>query len=103
MPRKEPVQLRSKQQRDKFNDPTGPEPEWREIPGGAVVVPRNSQDYEQRGPIVVSGFMVVVSTRQVAIDDTDEVRIRGRIYQIEGEIADYGAGKPRLFYTMRAN
>lgn len=99
MPRKEPIELRSQQERDRFNDPVGPAPEWRQVPG-AIVVPRNSQDYEQRGPVIVSGFMVVVGPK-VEVDASDEVRVRGKVHQIEGEIGDYGSRK--IFYTERAN
>lgn len=99
MPAKESIQVRSQRELDQFNDPIGPEPEWRTIPG-ATVAPRGSQDYEQRGAIVISGFMVAVPS-SVELENTDEFRIRGQVYQVEGEIGDYGRRK--IFYTMRAN
>lgn len=45
---------------DRFNDPTGPVPPWREVPG-ATVVPRNSEEDERRGPIVIAGMMVALN------------------------------------------
>lgn len=99
MPRRETIEVRSQRELDRFNDPIGPEPAWRAIPG-ATVVPRSSQDYEQRGAIVISGFMVVVPSAE-RVEDTDEIRIRGEVYQVDGAIGDYGRRK--IFYTMRPN
>jgi hypothetical protein len=100
MPRKEPIRLKAKQPEDRFGDPEGPEPQWRDVPGGAIVVPRSSQDYEQRGPIVVSGYMIVVGPK-VAVEHNDQVEVRGEVHDIEGDIADYRTRK--LFYTIQAS
>ena len=107
MARKEPIRVRPQRELDRFNDPIGPVPQWRTIPG-AVVVPRNSQDYEQRGAIVIKGFMVAlpsvvsdVDGQRVTLHDTDEFEIRGEVHQVEGAIGDYG--RRVIFYTERAN
>jgi hypothetical protein len=102
VPRKESIWVRSARAEDEFGDPIGPAMSWREIPG-ATVVPRESQDYEQRGSIIIRGFMVALgpTTSDTLVVDTDEVQIRGDVYQIEGAIGDYI--KKRIFYTMRAN
>lgn len=107
MARKETIEVRPIGELDRFNDPVGPPATWQEIPG-ATVVPRNSQDYEQRGPVVVEGFLVVVPSpvrdvagQAVPLRDNWEVRARGEVYQIEGAIADYG--RKIMFYLMRAS
>lgn len=101
MPRKEPIQLRSKPQRDRFNDPIGPEPQWRDVPGGAVVVPRTTiNEDDRRGEIVIGGFMIVVGPK-VAVEHSDQVRVRGEVHDIEGDVADFRTRK--LFYTKRPN
>lgn len=107
MPRKETIKIRHAREEDRFGDPQGPVPAWIVIPG-ATVVPRQSQDYEQRGAIVISGFMVALpgvikdtTGQTVELADSDEVEIRGEVYQVDGAIGDYG--KKIIFYTMRAN
>jgi hypothetical protein len=95
----ENIKLRAARPEDEFGDPTGPVPEWRTV-RARNVVPRSSDDYEQRGTIIISGFMIVVSS-SVEVDAQDEVEVRGKIYQIDGEIGDYG--RKKLFYVTRAN
>lgn len=99
MPKKETIQVRPPRARDDDGDPWGPEPAWVDIPG-ATVVPRESQDYEQRGPIIISGFMVAVGPAAV-VGDNYEVKVRGEVYQIEGAVGDYG--KRKIFYVSRPN
>ena len=99
MATKENIRLRSARAKDKFGDPTGPVPAWRTVER-CTVVPRESQDYEQRGEIIISGFMVVVAS-SVEVDAQDEVEVRGKVYQIDGEIGDYG--RKKVFYVTRAN
>lgn len=99
MPKKETIRIRPGRPTDRFNDPIGPVPEWVDIPG-ATVVPRTSTEDEQRGPVIISGFMVVVGPA-VAVRHTDELEIRGKIHQIDGEIGDYGRRK--IFYTKRVS
>ena len=72
------------------------------------MVPRESQDYEQRGSIIIKGFMVALPGtvrdnlgQVVEIEDTDEVEVRGEVHQIDGAVGDYV--KRIIFYTMRAN
>lgn len=107
MARKESIEVRPGRPRDRFNDPTGPVPDWRTI-NGATVVPRSSNEDDSRGPIVISGFMVVVPslTRDsegelIPLTSDWEFRIRGEVYQVEGEIADYG--RKKITNTMRAS
>lgn len=100
MPQKESIWVRPPRATDDFNDPLpGPEIEWREIPG-ATVVPRGSGDFEQRGPIIISGFMVKLNG-SAEVADTDEVKVRGIEHQIDGVVGDYG--KAKIFYTIRVN
>lgn len=106
MAKKETIRLRPGRELDRFNDPVGPEPAWHSVPG-AIVVPRNSQEYEQRGPIIIAGYMialppVIKDTSGTTLDLTDtwEVEVRGDVHQIEGAIGDYG--KRIIFYTQRA-
>ena len=100
MAQKETIRIRSARPTDRFNDPIGPVPAWRDVPG-ATVVPRESQDYEQRGPIIIVGFMIRVGPTVVVVD-TDEVEVRGEVYQIEGAVADY-LRKGKIFYVTRAS
>lgn len=107
MAKKETILVRPGRSLDRFNDPVGPAPEWRTIPG-ATCVPRNSHEDDQRGPIVISGFMVALPSRitdtaglPVDLTETWEISIRGEVYQIEGGIGDYG--RRIIFYTMRAS
>lgn len=100
MPAKEKIRLRAAQTKDRFGDPEGPVPPWRDVTARAVV-PRTSEDNEQRGPIVISGFMVSLPPN-TPIEDDDEVEIRGKVHQIEGVVADY-LKKGKLFYTKRVN
>lgn len=101
MPRKETIELRGKPLRDRFNDPLpdAQQPTWREI-RGAVVVPRGSGDFEQRGPVIIKGFMIRLPS-SVAVEDTDTVRVRGDEYEIDGAVGDYG--KVKIFYTIGVN
>lgn len=99
MAKKEAIRLRAPRPKDKFGDPTGPVPDWRDETALAVV-PRSSEDYEQRGPIIISGYMVAISSI-VPVSDRDEVEIRGEVFQIEGAVGDYG--RKKIFYTERAN
>lgn len=106
MAKKETVLMRPSRPLDRFNDPTGPVPVWREVPG-AVCVPRNSEEDERRGPIVIAGFMVALNS---PVRDKDgvvvplahdwEITIRGEVHQIEGDVGDYG--RKVIFYTLRA-
>lgn len=105
MARKETIFVRPQRALDRFNDPTGPVPDWREIPG-ATCVPRNSNEDDKRGPIVVAGFMVALNSpmrdivgEEVPIEFNWEVQIRGEVHQIEGDVGDYG--RKLIFYTMR--
>lgn len=100
MAQKEKIRLRAASTKDKFGDPVGPVPPWRDVTARAVV-PRTSVDTDQRGPIVISGFMVSLSPGTPILDN-DEVEIRGKVHQIEGVVADYGR-KGKLFYTKRVN
>lgn len=102
MPKKETIRVRPPREEDRGGDPIGPVPAWREIPG-AIVVPRSSDEYEQRGAIIVSGFMVVLgpTTPDSLVTKLDEIEVRGEVYQIDGEIADYI--KKRIFYVTRPN
>ncbi len=107
MAKKETIWARPPRELDRFNDPIGPEPDWVEIPG-AIVVPRSSDEYEQRGTVIIEGFMIVLPSRirdaqgvDVPLDDDWEVRARGEVYQIDGVLADYG--RRIIFYVMRAS
>jgi hypothetical protein len=97
---KEIVKARAPQAEDDFGDPTGPVPAWVEIPG-TTVVPRESQDYEQRGPIIISGFMLRLPS-SAAVDDQTEYEVRGKIYETDGAVADYKR-KGKIVYVKRAN
>ena len=99
MPKKETIKLRSPREEDQFGDPIGPVPGWRNVPG-ATVVPRESNEDERRGTIIISGFMISFPS-SVEITDYDEVEVRGEVYQIEGAVGDYG--RKKIFYVMRAN
>lgn len=100
MAAKEKIRLRAPRPEDKFGDPTGTVPDWRDV-NGATVVPRSSSEYEQRGTIIISGFMIRVP-RSTAVQNGDEVEVRGKVYQIEGEIGDFG--RPgKIFYVKRPN
>jgi hypothetical protein len=90
----EVIKLRPGRPEDEFGDPIGSVPAWR-TERARNVVPRSSDDYEQRGTIII-----VVSS-SVQVDAPDEVEIRGKVYQIDGEIGDYG--RKKVFYTTRAN
>lgn len=107
MARKEPIEVRPQRELDRFNDPIGPVPDWRTVPG-ATVVPRSSQDYEQRGQIIIGGFMIALNApvkdsegEAVVLQATDEFRVRGEVYQVEGQIGDYG--RKIIFYIERPN
>ena len=98
MARKERIRVRDLAAENMHGDPASLKP-WRNV-DGAVVVPRSSGDFEQRGPIILSGYMVVLPG-SVAIKDTDEVEIRGELQQIDGSVGDYT--KRKIFYTRRVN
>jgi len=101
VPRKETIQLRGQLAEGRHGDPLVgvPQPQWRTV-NGAVVVPRGGGDFEQRGSIVVKGFMIKLPP-SVAIEDTDAVMVRGEEHQIDGPVNDYG--KALIFYTIRVN
>ena len=105
MSKKETIFVRPPRPLDRFNDPVGPVPPWREVPG-ATCVPRNSQEDEKRGPIVIAGFMVAMNAPArdkagviVPLAFNWEVQIRGEVHQIEGDVGDFG--RKLIFYTMR--
>lgn len=106
MARKETIFMRPLRPLDRFNDPLGPEPVWREVPG-ATCVPRNSNEDDRRGPIVIAGFMVAMNAPVrdkagvvVPLEHTWEIKIRGEVHQIDGDVGDYG--RKIILYTMRA-
>jgi hypothetical protein len=101
VPKKESIWVRGALEVDQFNDPLPDvdQPDWREIPG-CVCVPRSAGDFEQRGPIIISGWLVK-APGQAVIQDTDAVKIRGKEYEIEGSVGDYT--KAKIFYTMAVN
>lgn len=96
MARKERIRLRAPAEKDWHNEPIEPIPEWREVTANAVV-PRSSSEDQQRGQIIISGFMVAVPS-SVVVNDNDEVEIRGKVYGIVGVVGDYG--RVKLFYTQ---
>lgn len=105
MAKKETILVRPPRALDRFNDPVGEPALWSEVPG-ATCVPRNSQEDEKRGPIVIAGFMVALNSPMrdvfgivVPIEHDWEVQIRGDVHQIEGDVGDYG--RKILFYTLR--
>jgi hypothetical protein len=102
MARKETIRVRSAREEDRGGDPVGPMPAWRDIKG-ATVVPRSSDEYEQRGTIIISGFMIALgpTTPDTLVVESDEIEVRGDVYQVDGEIADYI--KKRIFYVTRPN
>jgi hypothetical protein len=100
MAQKETVETRPPQDVDEFSDPTGATPDWVPI-RGVTVVPRESQDYEQRGPIIVSGFMLRLPA-SADVGDNNEYRIRGKIHQTDGAVGDFGR-KGKIVYTKRVN
>jgi len=107
MPAKETIRVRPQRELDEFNDPIGPAPAWRLVPG-ATVVPRNSQEDDRRGQVGISGFMIALPSKltdslgqPIVLADTDEFEIRGETYQVDGAIGDYG--RKQIFYTMRPN
>lgn len=100
MAKKETVRARAPREKDQFGDPTGPIPSWVDIPG-TVVVPRESQDYQQRGPVIISGFMLRLPPPAL-VSDNHEFEVRGKIYQVDGAVADFG-NKGKIVYVGRAN
>lgn len=98
MARKETIEIRAPRELDRFNDPIGPESDWVAVPG-ATVVPRNSSEQDQRGTVIIAGFMVVVPS-VIAVSERHEIRLRGEVHQIDGDVGDYGRRK--IFYTIRA-
>lgn len=99
MARKESIRVRPPAEDDRFGDPVGT-PEWAVIPG-CTVVPRESHDYQLRGTIIISGFMVRTPPGAV-VGDEYEVEVRGEIHQIEGAVADF-LSKGKIFYTQAVN
>lgn len=99
MAKKEIIKTRAPQARDDFNDPTGAVSAWVEL--SAVVVPRESSEYNQRGPIIISGFLLRLPA-SAEVSDQHEFEVRGKIYQIEGAVADFGR-KGKIVYVGRAN
>lgn len=100
MASKENVEIRPPRPEDKFGDPIGPEPAW-VVVSRCTVVPRESQDYEKRGPVIIHGYMVRFPPG-TAVTDRHEIRIRGEVYQVDGAVADFRR-KGLIVYTMRAN
>jgi hypothetical protein len=97
VPRRETIQIRGTRERDRFNDPIGPEPVWMTV-NGATVAPRESSEDDRRGQIIIKGFMVVVPG-MVTVTERHEIKIRNDVYQIEGAVGDYGRRK--IFYVTR--
>jgi hypothetical protein len=97
MAQKEPIKRRPARP-TRMGDPVGPVPAWIEI-RGCLVVPRESQDFEQRGRVVLSGFMIK-APRTATVLATDEIMVRGEIYQVDGAVGDFRR-KGKLFYVKR--
>lgn len=100
MAAKETIRVRPPRAKDKFGDPVGPVPAWVTI-SGCIVVPRESQDYEQRGPIIISGFLVRLPASAI-VSPHHEFEIRGEVYAVDGDVADYKR-RGKIVYTTRAN
>lgn len=101
MAAKETIKIKGKLLVDRFNDPLpdADQPDWRETQ--ATVVPRSAGDFEQRGEVIIAGFMVILPANDPIID-TDILEIRGQEHEIDGVVGRYGK-KAKILYTMRAN
>lgn len=97
MAQKETIKRRPKRA-TRMGDPIGPVPPWVEI-RGCLVVPRESQDFEQRGRVVLAGFMIKAPA-SATILETDELEVRGQIYQVDGAVGDFRR-KGKLLYCKR--
>jgi hypothetical protein len=99
MAQKESIEIRHARE-TRMGDPVGPVKPWETI-RGCLVVPRESQDFGQRGRVVLAGFMIK-APRTATILDTDEIRVRGEIYQVDGAVGDFRR-KGKLFYVKRVS
>lgn len=87
---------------DRLSDaPAGPAPEH-DIKG-CVVMPRTSHE-EERGWVIVEGRMVVAPFKSDVLS-TDQVRVDGETWEVDGEPGDYedkrSRGKATIFYLKR--
>jgi hypothetical protein len=99
MAQKEAIRVRRARE-TRMGDPVGPVKPWLEI-RGCLVVPRESQDFGQRGRVILSGFMIK-APRTATILDTDEVEVRGEVYQVDGAVGDFKR-KGKLLYVKRVS
>ena len=99
MAKKETIRRRP-QRPTRLGDPVGSVPPWVLIPN-CVVIPRESQDFEQRGRVIVHGFLIRTKAG-VTILDTDEIEVRGKIYQVDGAVANFGR-KGLLLYVRKVS
>lgn len=100
MARKETVRARPPAEEDMFGDPAGDDEAWVDIPG-TTVVPRESSEYQQRGQIIIHGFMLRLPAPAV-VGDNWEFEVRGEVFQVDGAIGDFGR-KGKIVYVGRAN
>lgn len=81
--------------------PTGAPPEHPIT--GCAVLPRTSHE-EERGWVIVEGRMVVAPYGSDVLA-TDQVRVDGTTWDVDGEPGDYenkrGQGKATIFYLKR--
>lgn len=70
---------------------------------GCAVLPRTSHE-EDRGWVIVEGRMVVAPYAADVLA-TDQVRVDGSVWEVDGEPGDYenkrGTGKATIFYLKR--
>lgn len=70
---------------------------------GCVVMPRTSHE-EERGWVIVEGRMVVAPFESDILA-TDQVKVDGETWDVDGEPGDYenkrGRGKATIFYLKR--
>lgn len=91
-----------KQKVDRFDDaPAGPPPEHDVV--GCSVLPRTSFE-EGKGWVIVEGRQVIAPYAADVIA-TDQVRLDGVLWDVDGEPGDYenkrGKGKATIFYLTR--
>ena len=81
--------------------PTGPAPEH--DLAGCAVLPRTSHE-EGKGWVIVEGRMIVAPYDSDVLA-TDQVRVDGAVWEVDGEPGDYedrrGIGKATIFYLKR--
>lgn len=81
--------------------PTGPAPEHDVV--GCAITPRASHE-EERGWVIVDGRMVIAPYGADVLA-TDQVRIDGQTWDVDGEPGDYenksGRGKATIFYLKK--